>query len=40
VPPIDRVVEMIHDIEDGKRQMDPANLQALRDLDRCTYPAT
>jgi 2-dehydropantoate 2-reductase len=37
-PLIDRVVAMIHEIEDGTRRMDPANLAELRALDRACYP--
>jgi 2-dehydropantoate 2-reductase len=37
-PLIDRVVAMIHAIEDGARRMDPANLAELRALDRACYP--
>ncbi len=32
-----RLVEMIHDLEDGRRQMAPANLDELRRLDAATY---
>jgi 2-dehydropantoate 2-reductase len=38
VPLIDRVIEMIHEIERGARSMDPANLMELRELDRQAYP--
>jgi len=32
------LVEMIHDLEAGRRQMSPANLEELRRLDAATYP--
>jgi 2-dehydropantoate 2-reductase len=38
VPLIDRVVTMIHEIENGTRTMDHANLEELRELDRRAYP--
>jgi 2-dehydropantoate 2-reductase len=38
VPLIDRVVELIHEIERGDRRMHPANLEGLRTLDKRSYP--
>lgn len=33
-----RLVEIIDDLETGRRQMSPANLEELRRLDAATYP--
>lgn len=33
-----RLIELIHDIEEGRRVMNPANLAELRSLDARTYP--
>jgi 2-dehydropantoate 2-reductase len=33
-----RLVEMIHELEDGRRRLEPANLDALRRLDSASYP--
>jgi 2-dehydropantoate 2-reductase len=38
VPLIDRVLELIHEIERGDRRMHPANLEGLRTLDKRSYP--
>jgi 2-dehydropantoate 2-reductase len=38
VPLIDRVVNIIHEIERGSRKLDAANIQELRELDRLLYP--
>ncbi|HLW61747.1 MAG TPA: 2-dehydropantoate 2-reductase [bacterium] len=37
-PLLARVTEMIHDLEDGRRQMVPANLEELRQLNAQVYP--
>jgi len=37
-PLLDRVVELIHDIEREARPMQPSNLEELRELDRRCYP--
>jgi 2-dehydropantoate 2-reductase len=38
MPLNERLVDVIHDLETGRRQMSPANLAELRSLDAATYP--